>query len=125
MTKKHVTIWGREMDLEIVFDRYDGEVILANQEKALDSLLSNWVVVDGAFEDVKRYCLEKCGDVVDGEHMDNIFRYVKPESLFVPRRQSKQIVAMMCDFRPDLEHGLAIVFENEKLAKIGPQDIVL
>jgi hypothetical protein len=31
----------------------------------------------------------------------------------------------MCNFKFDMEHGLAIVFEDEKLKKIGPQEIVL
>ena len=125
MTKKRMTVWNRRMDLEVVFDRYAGENVLINQEKALDSLISNWAAVDRCLEDVKRYCLENGGGVVTDERVDNVFKYVKPESLFVPRRQRKRTVAIMCSFRPDPEHGLAIVFENEKLTKIGPQDIVL
>ena len=125
MTKKRMTIWNREMDLEVVFDRYADEDVSADQEKALESLLSNWAVVDRCLEDVKRYCLDNGGGVVAGEHVDNVFKYVKPESLYVPRRQRKRSVAIMCGFRPDPEHGLAIVFENEKLAKIGQQDIIL
>ena len=125
MTKKRMNIWSRKMDLEVVFDRYAGESVLADQEKALDSLLANWDVVDSSLEDVKRYCLERHEEAVAGERVDNVFKYVKPESLFIPRRQHKRTVAVMCDFRPDPEHGLAIVFENERLAKIGPQDIIL
>lgn len=125
MTKKHVTVWNRKMDLEVVFDRYAGESVLADQEKALDSLISNWAAVDGSLEDVKRYSLEKHKEAVVGGRIDNIFKYVMPESLFVPRSQRNRTVAVMCDFRPNPEHGLAIVFENEKFTKIGPQDIVL
>ena len=31
-------------------------------------------------------------------------------------------VALMCNYRYDPEHGLAAVFENERLKKIIPQD---
>ena len=125
MTKKHLSVWGRKINLEVVFDRYAGEDILSTQEKALDALLSSWAVVDGSLDDVKSYILEQRGDAVVDGRIDNVFKFVKPESLFVPRKQRKRTVAIMCDFRLDPEHGLAVVFEKEKLAKIGPQDIAL
>ena len=125
MNNEHVRIWGRDLDLKVVFDCYEGEDILATQRYALDTLLSAWPIVSRSLNDIKRYCLEKHREDVPDGRIDNVFKYVMPESLFVPRDQRKRTVALMCDFRPDLEHGLALVFENEKLIKIGPQDIAL
>ena len=48
-----------------------------------------------------------------------------PKSLFVRRDEAKRIVAIMCDYRFDMEHGLAVVFENEQFKMIGEQDIIL
>lgn len=48
-----------------------------------------------------------------------------PKSLFVGRDEAKRIVAIMCDYRFDMEHGLAVVFENEQFKMIGEQDIIL
>ena len=31
-----VNVWGRELELKIVFDVYEGEDVLDNQNKALD-----------------------------------------------------------------------------------------
>lgn len=58
------------------------------------------------------------------DSVDNIFKYVIPKTISVPKAK-KRVVAIMCNFKFDMEHGMAIVFEDEKIKKIGPQDIVL
>ena len=47
-----------------------------------------------------------------------------PKSISVPKSKTRKI-AIMCNFKYDMEHGLAIVFENEEFVTVGPQDIVL
>jgi len=125
MTKKSVTLWNRKLNLDVTFDCYKGEDVLPAQEQALDTLSSTWSTVNDCLGDVKRYCLEEFSDAIGSNHIDNVFKYVMPEALYVPRKQDKRTVALMCNLRPDPEHGLAVVFKNEKLAQIGPQDIVL
>ena len=44
---------------------------------------------------------------------------------FLYRNEEKRIVALMCNYKFDIENGIAIVFENEKLKDIGIQDIIL
>ena len=34
-------------------------------------------------------------------------------------------ISLLCNYRFDEEHGIAITYENEKLKNIGPQDDVL
>ena len=62
-------------------------------------------------------------DVGGTARIDDIFDVVEPYSLFVVRSDSKRSVALMCHYRLDPEHGLALLFENERLTKIGPEDI--
>ena len=45
--------------------------------------------------------------------------------IYVVRARNDRSVAIMCDYRFDLEHGIAILFKNEKLEKVGTQDMVL
>ena len=47
-----------------------------------------------------------------------------PKSIYVPRAE-KKIVAIICNYKFDIENGIAIVFENGTLKKIGPQEIIL
>ena len=56
---------------------------------------------------------------------DNIFSYIKPECLFVKRDKESSRIAMMCKYRYDLEHGLAVVFSSDGEVTVGMQDIIL
>ena len=48
-----------------------------------------------------------------------------PTDIYLPRTTEIRSAALFCDYRFDEEHGIAIVFENEKFIEIGTQDIVL
>lgn len=123
MPKTFMKIWGRKFKLNVVYDVYEGEQILQIQEEALEKITSDSSSIDATLPKVKKYCLksEQIGDVVE---IKNIFKYVKPKALFVKRDKKNRIVALICDYKLDPDHGMAIVFKNEKLSEIGPQDII-
>ena len=79
--KVKLVIWGREFEINIVFQNFPGEEVTSNQEI--------------------------------------------PKSVLIPREKEKRVVALMCNYKFDMEHGLAIVFENEQFKTVGPQDIIL
>ena len=132
MTER-VVIWGRPFDLDIVFDCFEDEEILDSQREALSEFLDalstgdflNLHIVDQAKPAVEKYCIDHSEGELKGSKLDNIFRYVIPTGLYVVRAEKDHEVALMCNFRFDLEHGMAIVFRNLKLSEIGAQDIVL
>ncbi len=72
----------------------------------------------------KKYVIKNGLKDMGMDSVDNIFKYVIPKTISVPKAK-KRVVAIMCNFKFDMEHGMAIVFEDEKIKKIGPQDIVL
>ena len=74
---------------------------------------------------VQAYCFQHGAQEHNEQANDNVFRYVMPKYLFIPQGEKRRTVALMCDYRYDPEHGLAVVFENEKLSEIGPQDVIL
>ena len=124
ITKKDkFIIWGRELDLKIVYDVYAGEEILDNQLQAFESFKDKATTLFSDDSEIKKYCKKEAGSLIDGE-IENIFKYVMPSSVFVKRETDKHVVALLCDFRFDEEHGIAILFENEKLVEIGTQDII-
>lgn len=119
------TLWGRYFDLDVDFKIYTGEEVSPSQKEALAKLLDNWDVVEGALDKLKEYCLSENGDEIGSDQIDNIFRYVIPTTLYVLQDEDPQVVSLLCEYRFDPEHGIALRFENEKLAEIGPQDIAL
>jgi len=124
MNKEEFMIWGRKFALSVQYDCYEGEDILPIQEEAFDCFKKESDIILASDQEMKKYCLEKNKAEI-GENIDNIFKYVMPASIFVKRTREKHIVALMCNYKFDMEHGLAIVFEDEKLSQIGSQDIVL
>lgn len=120
-----VTIWEREFLVPVEYDCYTGEKVTKFQTKAMKTFLKNldWI------EASKHYVIDYCHDDVeaDGENFkkDNIFSYIKPESFFVKRETPCPRVALMCKYRYDLEHGLAIVFSSDGTISVGSQDIIL
>lgn len=124
MSKMNISIWERDFELPIIIKQFKGKEITDLQRDAVSGLESNKGIVDVAFEDVKAYIL-KNGLKENGiDQVENIFKYVMPKSISVPKSKTRKI-AIMCNFKYDMEHGLAIVFENEEFVTVGPQDIVL
>ena len=124
MNKQKFAIWGREIFLNVSYDCYPGEDVLDAQKEALQRILALPMVIEESRKNVERYILENETGVAGGV-IDNIFKYVMPKALFVPRDKEHKSVAIICDYKSDPEHGLAIVFENEKFKAIGTQDIIL
>jgi len=117
-----INIWQRDFDIELVYDIFPGETASKEQEDAFSKFISNKKQISDSLVDIEKYCLEENGREIGTDTIDNIFKYVVPESIFVKRDGR---VAIMCKYRFDLEHGIAIVFREGKLEQIGKQDIVL
>ncbi|MDR0443216.1 MAG: hypothetical protein LBH44_07420 [Treponema sp.] len=123
--KQKLSVWGREFDLDVEFDCYTGKEKQPYQEDAFKAFLSCSNLVDDSLDEVKKYCIdrdeEKTGDVIE-----NIFKYVIPQSLFIRRNsKSDHVVALMCAYKFDEEHGIAVVFKNEQLDEVTDQGSVL
>ena len=121
---KKLLIWNREFDLRVVFDSYDEEV-LPIQEQALEAFLKSENTIQESKQQLEKYILNDEYAEIEGNSIDNIFKYVIPTDLYIPRTPETRTVALLCDYRFDEEHGIAIVFENEQFKEIGEQDIVL
>lgn len=125
---KRLSIWGRDFDVEVLYEEYEGEERIPAQNIALSNLLANWDVVDSSLDEAKTFCVEwypKELEAISGNRdIDNIFRYVIPECLFVLRREDVRAVELLCRSRLDPEHGLAVYFENETLAGVGTESTI-
>ncbi|GHV00892.1 hypothetical protein FACS189483_11110 [Spirochaetia bacterium] len=126
MSKQKINVWGREFELDIVYDCYTGEEVLATQTDALANFLTKPELVNQSKSAVEKYCIERNADEVGSSVIDNIFKYVMPESLYVQRtKDGRHVVGLMCNYKYDIEHGIAVVFENEQLKYVDSQDSIL
>ena len=124
MSKVKTTIWGREFELPVIVKQFKGKDVTEIQEDAVDQLERNMVIFDSAESEIEKYILKNGLKETGISEVDNIFKYVMPKSISVPKAK-KRVVALMCNYKFDMEHGIAVIFEDEKFKKIGPQDLVL
>lgn len=122
MSKCRVNIWGREFELDIVYECYPGEEVLDSQ-KVVAKWIDDSLFVE-SLDYVKHYVMKTAANQIESA-IENIFKYVMPKSIFIPHSKKTPKLALMCNYKFDTEHGIAIVFENGKYQEIGEQDIVL
>lgn len=118
-------IWGRSFNIPIEYDCYEGEVVTPEQLDALRSFLSHTEWLDKAKSYVASFCRNDVMEDKENEKKDNIFSYIKPKYLFVKRDPNKPRVVVLCNYRYDPEHGLAIVFSYDGTITVGSQDMIL
>lgn len=117
-----IKIWDRDFDLKVLYDCYAGEEVLEEQKDALKKFSSDKKMIEASKNSVEEYCLSQNKDEIGADAIDNIFKYVMPESIFVKRDCR---VALMCRYKFDAEHGIAVIFKKGKFIEVGSQDLVL
>lgn len=120
-----IEIWGRTFKLPIIYDSLSDGIIVEEQLSAVEVFNSHLEWISTSKKLVERYCKEALMEDAANEKKDNIFSYVKPERLYVTRKNKGPKVAIMCKYRYDPEHGLAIVFSMEGKIEIGSQNMIL
>lgn len=124
MNKINTEIWGRGFELPVIIKQFKDKEITDIQKEAVDRFEKNLNILNDAKAEVEKYIIDNGLKENGINEVDNIFKYVIPKSISVPKSK-KRVVALMCNFKFDMEHGLAIIFEDEKLKEVGPQDLVL
>lgn len=125
MNKENIMIWGRAFQLNVCLECYPGETVLDSQKDALALLVREPTSIEAAKKAVEEYVVaDNKRSFPDGK-IDNIFKYVMPTSIFVPHDKNHLVAAILCNYKFDMEHGLAIVFEDGKYQTVGAQDIIL
>ena len=120
-----INIWGREFSLPVEYDCCKGEKITKKQMAAVQNFVSHADWIEVSKENVEAFCREQVFEDDENQKKDNIFSYIKPDYLFVKREKSNPRVAIMCKYRYDPEHGLAVVFSPDGYITVGIQDIIL
>ena len=122
--KVDMNIWGRDFDLKVEFDCYRGEKVTKSQEEALKKIIKNIDLINKSKKMLEKYCEKRVYVDNENQKKDNVFSYIKPDYIFV-KREDKPRVAIMCKYKYDMEHGLAIVFEDSGNITIELQDEIL
>lgn len=124
MSKVKLEIWGRTFELSVIYDKCTGEEILESQKSAAEVFFEA-APYDQAKSKVEKYIAKQNKDKLPQTGVDNIFKYVMPKSIYVLRDSKVGDVAILCNYKFDMEHGLALIFSKGTLKSIDAQDSVL
>lgn len=119
-----ISIWERDFELPINYNCYEGEIVTDEQLLLLKEFFSHPEWINKSKNIVVKYCEQQVLDDDENQKKDNIFSYIKPMSVFV-KNVKRPRVALICKYRYDEEHGLAIVFDKMGNINVGPEDIIL
>jgi hypothetical protein len=126
MNKQKLNIWGRDFELDVVYEKYSGEEILQTQKTALQQFISAPNIIEASKTAVEQYCLKWNKDEIGTDKIDNLFKYIKPKSLYVLRSEDNtRTIAVLCAYKFYSDNKIAIVFKNEKLEKVVIDDEVI
>lgn len=120
---KEVLIWDRKINIRIDYDLYDNETVTDEQEQRLEEFINNTQLLNDKTA-ISEYCLKNNGKEI-GDNVDNLFKYIAPTAILIPQSEKNKRIILLCNYKFDIEHGIAIIFENNNFSKIVPQDDVL
>lgn len=124
INKIDLTLWGRQFSLDVNYDLCTGDSISKNQLEILDLFMNNPKWIEKAKMLIEDFCKKDVASDNENQKKDNIFSYIRPHYLFIKNDNSSRL-AIMCMYRYDPEHGVAIVFNKEGKIVVGTQDIIL
>lgn len=124
MNKIKICIWNRIFELPVFFRNCDDVDETVRQKEAIEKFANEKEMLDNSKNAVEAYICKRQPELKEQHPVSNLFRYVIPKSIYLPESE-KRVVAVLCDYKFDMEHGIAVIFENEKLKEIGSQDIIL
>lgn len=135
LVKVKLDIYGKKFNLNVHYRAYSGEEITEGQYITALSFEKN-ANINATLNRLRDYIIED-SEYIDPDNkidsIDDIFEYVNPKTLFIPRIMYKpkelngeknRYAAILFDYTLD-EHGIALVFKNERLISIGSQDIII
>ncbi len=124
MNNVKLNIWNRDFELPVIIKTFDGKEPTDIQKESLERFEAKTGIISEAQDQVEKYILTHGLNENGIDTVDNIFKYVMPKTIFIPKSKNR-VVGLLCNFKFDMEHGIAVVFENEEFKEIGAEDIVL
>lgn len=124
--KTEIMFLGKEYELKITYDCYEGEEITVEQKETVELFKNNkMTIADKAIPDLRKYCQEYMNNICEIYDDTKLAQYVIPKELFVRRSDDEYVFSVMCDFSSDPENGIALVYVGLNFTECGPQDIIL
>ncbi|MBP3201127.1 MAG: hypothetical protein J6M39_05730 [Lachnospiraceae bacterium] len=114
-------IWGKEFSLKVLYECKNGQKPTNEQHQALE-MFENELFQKKEVNKIQHYLdsqkeimnfISKLDGIDDVDINDSVLDYLKPVEIRVLNEKNR-MVEIVCDFKFDMEHSIAIRFKNEK-----------
>ena len=122
MSKQLLNIWNRDFEIDITYEIFSDKPVSEKQKSIAGGLsaVDFSESLEGVIKYIKKYNSRDLGE----ERIDNIFKYVIPKRIYITQSEEEEF-AIMCNYKFDMEHGIAVVYKGGKFKEAGPHDIIL
>ena len=105
---------------------FDDEEISLVQKKTYSEFMDNIKeIFNKTFNALKDYCSKNYNISLNET---NFYKYIVPKQIYIKRESNGNNycrLAILCNFKEDVENGLAVVCKNNEIIEVGMQDIIL
>lgn len=122
MSKQLLNIWDRDFEIDITYEIFSDKPVTDTQKSIANGLSA--IDYSESLEGIVKYIKKYNSHDLAGDTIDNIFKYVIPKRIYITQSEEEEF-AIMCNYKFDMEHGIAIVYKGGKYKEAGPQDIIL
>ena len=122
MSKQLLNSWNRDFEIDITYEIFSDKPVTERQKTIASGLsaVDFSESLEGVIKYIRKYNSRDLGE----ERIDNLFRYVIPKRIYITQSEEEEF-AIMCNYKFDMEHGIAVVYKCGKFKEAGPQDIIL
>ena len=119
-------MWGRSLDIEVIFECYGKDEISNEQKKTYKDIKDNWVKYsDDAYNAFVEYLKNNYSDSLEGGEVKNIFKYIVPREIYIKQyTEDKKSFGLIGHFKFDKDNGIAVRFANGKVKSVGSEMIM-
>jgi hypothetical protein len=121
-----LNVWGTAYNLPVEYcDSIDADCAVAVEQSLLCFSANSAAIIEEARTAVTSY-VQKTAYAIGISDSESLEACVEPQMLLVRADEDKSVnIAVLCGFKYDPEHDLAMVFSDQKLVEVGNQDLVV
>lgn len=125
--KLSITIWNREVEIDVVFDCFKDEYITRIQKETYGEFLNNRDnIYSISRERIWAYAHQDVDLFPDKGIPENIYKFIMPKAIYIKRDTgSQKVFGLLFHYRYREDEGLCVVFKDNAFSEIGPECIIL
>lgn len=124
ITKANLVIWGKQFSMPVQYAGPAEPEASADLDQAIQAFIADSAdITSKSILKLKAYIKGKA-ETIGSVAPENLFDSITPQMLLVTIDEGDALIALLCGFKFDPEHDIALIFRNNSLDEVGNQDLI-